>query len=128
MQTHTNFLLKQVRVVRLEGSDVDAVDVRIVDGLVVETGVGLAPNPGEQVIDGEGRWVIPGLWDQHVHMGLWSESSSRLDLSSALEASEVLELVKQQVASGAEVIIGAGFRKSTWTSPAGTKASIMCPL
>jgi len=121
MQAHTNYLLKQVRVVRLKGSDVDAIDVRIAHGLVVETGLGLSPNPGEQVIDGEGRWVIPGLWDQHVHMGLWSESSSRLDLSSALEASEVLELVKQQVVSGAEVIIGAGFRKSTWTSPAGTR-------
>ena len=109
--------------VRHEASDVDAVDLRISGGKVVEAGTNLAAANDEIVIEGNGRWVIPGLWDQHVHMGLWSQSSARLDLSKTKEASEVLELVKNHIAAagpGLKSIVGAGFRKSTWTTPAGT--------
>ncbi|MEN8375629.1 MAG: amidohydrolase family protein, partial [Gemmatimonadota bacterium] len=27
--------------------------------------------PSERVVDGGGRYVIPGLWDMHVHLGIW---------------------------------------------------------
>lgn len=123
MSEQTNYLLRQVRVVSRESSNVDPLDLRISGGKVLESGVDLPLRPEEALIEGNGRWVIPGLWDQHVHMGLWSQSSARLDLSSAKEASDVLEIVKNHIeASGSELtsIIGAGFRKSTWTTPAGT--------
>ena len=116
-------LLKNVRVVRHEASDIEAVDLRISAGQVVEVDSNLSAKESEKVIEGNGRWVIPGLWDQHVHMGLWSQSSARLDLSAAKEASEVLEIVKSHIAAagpGLKSIVGAGFRKSTWTTPAGT--------
>ena len=116
-------MIKQVKVVRHEASDFDVVDLRISGGTVVEVGTNLTANGTESVIEGNGRWVIPGLWDQHVHMGLWSQSNARLDLSATKEASEVLELVKNHIAAadpGLKSIVGAGFRKSTWTSPAGT--------
>ena len=116
-------MIKQVKVVRHETSDCDAMDLRIEGGRVVEAGANLNSGDSETVIEGNGRWVIPGLWDQHVHMGLWSQSNARLDLSATKEASEVLELVKNHIAAadpGLKSIVGAGFRKSTWTSPAGT--------
>lgn len=34
------------------------------------------PSPGAEVIDGAGRFLIPGLWDMHVH-ALWSEEAMR---------------------------------------------------
>ena len=123
MPSRDSYLLRQVRVVRHEVSDIDAVDLRISGGQVVEVGSNLSAKESEKVIEGNGRWVIPGLWDQHVHMGLWSQSSARLDLSAAKEASEVLEIVKSHIAAagpGLKSIIGAGFRKSNWTTPAGT--------
>jgi imidazolonepropionase-like amidohydrolase len=44
--------------------------VVVSDNLI--TALGLAPNitvpPGTRVIDGRGKYVIPGLWDMHVHV------------------------------------------------------------
>lgn len=120
---NASLLLKNVRVVHHEFSEVEPIDLRIAGGVVVESGADLTVQENETLIDGNDRWVIPGLWDQHVHMGLWSQSSARLDLSRTKEASEVLELVKDHIASsgpGLTSIVGAGFRKSTWTTPAGT--------
>ena len=28
-----------------------------------------APQPGAQVVDGQGKFLIPGLWDMHAHVG-----------------------------------------------------------
>lgn len=116
-------LVRNVKVVRQDSSDVEEVHLRIAGGIVVEVGARIGSVGTETIIEGNGRWVIPGLWDQHVHMGLWSQSSARLDLSRAKEASEVLDLVKDFIKSagpGLNSIVGAGFRKATWTTPAGT--------
>ena len=35
--------------------------------------------PGDaQIVDGQGRFVIPGLWDMHAHMEMTGESSLQL--------------------------------------------------
>lgn len=126
MFTSTTHLIRQVKVVRHETSDSEVVDLRVADGRVVELAEHIEPIACDTVIEGEGRFIIPGLWDQHVHMGLWSQSSSRLDISSAREPADVLEIVKTKLASqefkapGTKALIGAGFRKSTWTTNAGT--------
>lgn len=52
----------------------EATDLRIEDGKIVEIGQGLVPNSGEQVIDGQGKWVFPGFIDAHCHVGMWEES------------------------------------------------------
>jgi len=48
-------------------------DVRLADGRVAEVGDGLAPHPGEEVVDARGRMVVPGLIDLHVHV-FWGGS------------------------------------------------------
>lgn len=30
--------------------------------------LGFRPPPGSRIVEGEGRYLIPGLWDMHVHM------------------------------------------------------------
>ncbi len=43
--------------------------VRIADGKITEVSVeSLTPEAGEQVIDGEGHFLMPGLIDAHVHV------------------------------------------------------------
>ena len=53
------------------GARVDAADVLIVDGRISAVGSGLAVPEGAQVIDGQGRWVTPGLIDVHSHLGVY---------------------------------------------------------
>jgi len=62
--------------------------ISIVDGRVAELWEG--PNPkftGEGVIDAEGRYLMPGLIDPHVHFGLLPPLSRRLPAESAFAAS-----------------------------------------
>jgi dihydropyrimidinase len=61
-------LIKGGRVVTAADS-FDA-DVRVTGETITEIGKDLAPASGETVVDADGRWVIPGGIDPHVHMEL----------------------------------------------------------
>ncbi|WP_454083800.1 amidohydrolase [Georgenia sp. Marseille-Q6866] len=92
------------------------VDVRVTDGRVVEVGPRLAA--GGEELDAHGRWLIPGLWDQHVHSSQWARSFTRIDLTTARSAAEAVETVRTAVAArppapGA-LVEGYGFRDALW--------------
>lgn len=62
--------------------------ISIVDGRVAELWEGENPTVnGEGVIDAEGRYLMPGLIDPHVHFGLLPPLSRRLPAESAFAAS-----------------------------------------
>lgn len=92
------------------------VDVRLAGEHVVDVAPRLAARPQEAVLDGEGRWLIPGLWDQHVHSRQWAQSFARLDLGSATSAAQVAELVHGAVVGAPrdELFEGYGFRDALW--------------
>ncbi|MFP3463309.1 amidohydrolase [Arthrobacter globiformis] len=74
---------------------------------------------GAQVLDLEGRFVIPGLWDEHVHMTQWALAANRIDLSGAASAGAAVELVRKRITAGPEpdpavTVVGAGFRDAVW--------------
>ena len=50
-------------------------------------------SPATRMVDFGGRCVIPGLWDEHVHMTQWALASNRLDLSGAGSAREAAAVV-----------------------------------
>ncbi|MCH8627966.1 amidohydrolase family protein [Arsenicicoccus piscis] len=127
--TGTSVLVRDVRVVDLETPsdpaltpvDVRIVDVRIVDGIVREVGPHLARR-GAEIIDGGGRFVIPGLWDQHVHLGQWALSTSRLDTSGTRSPEDACAIVAAALPGlppGA-TLQGWGHRSATWTRAPGT--------
>ncbi len=65
----SSITIRNVNVVDVETGDVrKGVNVVIDRGYV--TSVGVAPKP-KSSIDGKGRYLIPGLWDMHVH--LWPQ-------------------------------------------------------
>jgi predicted amidohydrolase YtcJ len=71
-------------------------DCRVRDGVVDEVGIGLAPQPGEMVIDGSGGALLPGLADHHLHlaaMAAWAASVDVTDLDVGDAARRVREAV-----------------------------------
>jgi len=52
-----------------EGGRIDRGSVLFRDGRIVEVGQSIAPAEGVTVIDGQGKWVTPGIIDVHSHLG-----------------------------------------------------------
>ena len=74
------------------------------------------PTEDADEIDLDGRFVLPGLWDAHVHMTQWAMHSRRLDLSSARSAAQAADLVATALRThpSTEPLLGAGFRDALW--------------
>jgi len=65
----SELLITDVILIDGTGSDPQVgVDIRIADGRIVEIGPGLSAASDSETIDGNGKYVIPGLIDAHVHM------------------------------------------------------------
>jgi predicted amidohydrolase YtcJ len=109
-------LLRNARIAGAEPRDLLVVDGRIRSLSVKKHDLfGL---DGLETVDLEGRFVGPGLWDAHVHVGQWALQSSRLDVSAAGSAAEAVALVRAHLdahplAPGA-VLVGQGFRDGLW--------------
>jgi predicted amidohydrolase YtcJ len=112
----SSLLLRQVRVVPLAGSAAaDPVDVLIADGRITQLGSPGRPHHVPEVA-ADGRWLIPGLWDAHAHLGQWAVTGRRLDLSQASSPEDVLAVVAQAAReTGSRLIVGMGHRAGTWT-------------
>ncbi len=116
----SSFLLRSARLVPLGKSRADdtrpnPVDVLVTDGRVDRIGPGLARPVGVEEYAAEGRWLIPGLWDQHVHLGQWALASQRLDLTGTRSLAEALDRVARRLADSPDVpIIGWGHRSASW--------------
>jgi len=93
----------------------EPVDVLVVDGTVAAVGPALDRPRGVPERDADGRWLIPGLWDQHTHLGQWTAASRRLDLGQARSPEEALSIVAGAVAAQPGLpLIGQGHRAGTW--------------
>lgn len=93
-------------------------DVLVVDGHVAAIGdLNHAPEGRDEVRVG-GRFVLPGLWDHHVHFDQWAQVRVRMDLSSADSAASAVRLVSHHLdCRGRDVvapIVGYGFRDGLW--------------
>ena len=104
-------------------------DLRVGRGVITEIGAGLDALPqgnregnGERV-DLEGRWVSPGLWDNHVHFTQWTLTSQRVDVSAAASAVDGAALMAAALtaraltgvaAASQPLLVGGGFRDALW--------------
>jgi predicted amidohydrolase YtcJ len=104
---------------RLPGND-DLVNVEVVDGRIRQIGFIDPPqlllSTATDVIDLGERWLIPGLWDNHVHFSQWAQTARRLDVTQAQSAAEAVALVAERVphVPAGETLIGFGFRDGLW--------------
>jgi predicted amidohydrolase YtcJ len=107
--------------VRLPGADTP-VDVHVVRGVVRAIApAGSSPDAsvadatsGAERLELDGRWIVPGLWDRHVHMAQWAMVARRLDLAAVASAADAADLVAASVRDGAAEVIGMGYRDGLW--------------
>jgi len=110
----SSLLLRRVGVVPLDGGPAaDPVDVLIEDGFIAELGM-VDRSHHAPTVAGDGRWLIPGLWDTHVHLAQWALAARRLDLAQTSSPEEVLTIVAQS-AQDKRPIVGMGHRAGTWS-------------
>ena len=97
------------------------VDIEISGGNISRIATAGDIEPGDhEVLDVDGRVVMPGLWDEHVHFSLWALHRRRHSLqaaTSAQEAADIMaEAIRQAKARGDHdpVIVGTGYRDGLW--------------
>jgi predicted amidohydrolase YtcJ len=124
----TSLVLRSVR----RPGETDPLDVHIRNGVVEHVVPAGSPTPGGapdttvdttpdtdgiEEIDAEGRFIIPGLWDEHTHVTTWALTTKRVDLSGADSASATLAIVSSFHADTAgpdDTLVGVGFRDAVW--------------
>ena len=107
--TTSDVLLRGARLVDGDGP----VDVLLRDGRVAAVGPSLSVDAPQVRLDG--RWVMPGLWDAHVHLTQWALARRRLDVSGATSAAHAVALVAAAPRPPAgTALVGFGFRDGLW--------------
>jgi predicted amidohydrolase YtcJ len=111
-----DFVLRNVRVVELGRwrGWVGPVDVFVEQGTVREIGHGLDHPAGIEEYDAQGRWLIPGLWDAHVHLAQWTARRDRLDLAGTESPAEALARVSDRLGARPGPLVAAGHRTGLW--------------
>jgi hypothetical protein len=122
----SSLFIRQARLVPVAGRPAPEgpfdvpVDVRVEGDRVVEVAPSLRPRPADDVLDAAGHWLLPGLWDQHVHMGQWAANATRLDLTATSSADDVVRIVAAEAGArsaeaGPSVLQGFGHRTAGWS-------------
>lgn len=106
-----------MRLARASLGSHDLVDVDVQDGVIAAVApAGTTAAPGE-AIDLDGRRLVPGLWDEHVHVRTWATSSRRPSVREATSPDEVAALVRAALPSVEPglPLVAVGMRDGLWT-------------
>ncbi len=108
-----------VRAVRIAGAGREMlpadepVDIFLRDGRITDIAPTGALRPEGEVLDGSGGWIVPGLWDHHVHVVQWALVGTRVPLGGAESAAHAAALLgAAEPEDGRRV--GTGFRDAFW--------------
>ncbi len=100
----------------------DPADLLVDDGRIVEAAAPSAAagerSASEEVIDLDGRYVLPGFWDDHVHLSQYAFARRRIDVSGAASAAEAARIMHDATAGrrpdAGQPLVGFGFRDGLW--------------
>ncbi len=104
-------------------------DVGIRDGVLTEISThDPSRRPGGRpIIRADGRWLIPGLYDAHVHVSQDAIRQSRIDVGAAGSAAEAVTIIAAALGTNrapdllgprsSGPVIAAGFRDGFWPEP-----------
>lgn len=92
----------------------EAVDIHLADGAIVDIApAGALPREG-LILDADGSFVIPGLWDHHVHTVPWALSAQRTALLGAESAQHAARLMADSPVLPDGRRVGSGYRDAFW--------------
>jgi len=107
------------------GTRGEPVDVLIREGRVASvTPVAACRTAGsgtagaDEVVDADGAWIGPGLWDHHTHFDQWALVRRRLDVSACDSAAAVARRVAAASATEDHLLVAFGFRDGLWPDAA----------
>lgn len=113
-----SLLLRDAQIVPLHVAEQvpsEPVDVLVEGGVVTQVGPSLTRPADVVEVDASGRWLLPGLWDQHVHLGEWALVSQRLQLGFASSPEQVVDAVRRRIGERPDAtVIGWGHRSASW--------------
>jgi predicted amidohydrolase YtcJ len=120
-----DLLLFNARIYTLDAGQPQAQAMALVGNRILAIGADDELRPllrsGGQAVDLEGRTVIPGLIDAHVHFGWHSLAvhQGRLDLDNVPTKAEAVARVAEQARQRApgQWVQGAGWNKNIWPDP-----------
>ena len=120
----TSLVIRDVTVLDMTGSKPKARMTVVVEGnRIARIGRGLRPPENATIVDGRGKFLIPGLWDMHVHalrpdradyffsLFIANGVTGIRDMGTTAEGFEMLGRLRNEIASGKSVgprIIAAG--------------------
>lgn len=99
---------------RLDPFGDDPVDLHLADGRIVDIAPARALPRRGVVIDADGGWVIPGLWDHHVHTVQWALVAQRTDVGHARTAAEAAAIMSTAPVLEDGRRVGTGYRDALW--------------
>lgn len=94
--------------------DEEPVDVVIADGRIADIAPTGALRPMGAVLDAEGAWAVPGLWDNHVHTVQWALAAERAALDDTRSAAEAAALMGAVAPLPDGRRVGTGYRDALW--------------
>lgn len=108
-----------LRAVRLSGPLAltfgdEPVDLVIEQGRIADAAPTGALQAEGLVLDGEGRRVVAGLWDHHVHTVQWALNADRVPLGEVGSAVEAARVMGEAAALADGRRVGAGMRDALW--------------
>ncbi|MCH1884072.1 amidohydrolase family protein [Agrococcus sp. ARC_14] len=100
-------------------SDSPLVDLDIVDGEIERVSPAGSTASAGQRHDLEGATVVPGLWDEHTHLGQWARHRTRPSVLDAESAEDVAASAGAAAGAhtGADPLVLVGMRDALWPAP-----------
>ncbi|WP_220037217.1 amidohydrolase [Curtobacterium sp. MCBD17_019] len=119
----TGTLIRHVRRIGTAGASADVLVREGRIAAVAPAGVIESTTPTadlEDVVDADGAWLGPGLWDHHTHFDQWALVRRRVDVSACTSAAGVAAVIADAARSASpdDVLIGYGFRDGLWPDAA----------
>lgn len=74
-------LIQAATVLTGDGQQLENTDLYLIDGKIAQIGKNLPVDKADEIVDGAGKWITPGLIDVHSHMGVYPapETSNHAD-------------------------------------------------
>lgn len=92
----------------------EPVDVFLADGVIADIAPAGALRATGAVWDAAGAWLVPGLWDHHVHTVQWALVAQRVPLDRVTTAQEAAAVMGRAPILPDGRRVGTGYRDALW--------------